>query len=115
KRLLPWKRHEPTALKGWARVFVTGWVLLIVPILAAMAFSAILLFPKLAASSWESGGHIVSAIPDQLGGADILGLLASLVRLFALALPVAGAAFFVFRLVRSTGSKAWGWSAGRPP
>ena len=33
KRLLPWKRREPSALKGWARLFVTTWVLIIVPIL----------------------------------------------------------------------------------
>ena len=57
KRLLPWKKREPSALKGWARVFVTAWVLIIVPILLAMAFSAILLFPKLAASAWESGSE----------------------------------------------------------
>ena len=111
KRLLPWKRNEPSALTGRARVWVTAWVLVIVPILLGMAFSAILLFPKLAASSWHSADHIVSAIPDQ----GVLGLLASVLRLFALALPVAGAAFFVVRLVRSAGSKAWGWSGGRPP
>src|SRR3954454_8527775 len=81
KRLLPWKRREHSALKGWARVLVTVWVLVIVPVLLAMAFSAILLFPKLAASSWDSAHHLVSAIPDQ----GVLGVLASVVRLFALA------------------------------
>ena len=111
KRLLPWKRNEPSALTGRARLWVTAWVLVIVPILLAMAFSAILLFPKLAASSWHSADNIVSAVPDQ----GVLGLLASVLRLLALALPVAGAAFFVIRLVRSAGSKAWGWSGGRPP
>src|SRR3954471_3366794 len=111
KRLLPWKRNEPSALTGRARLWVTAWVLVIVPILLGMAFSAILLFPKLAASSWQSADHIVSAIPEQ----DVLGWLASVLRLFALALPVAGAAFFVVRLVRSAGGKAKDWSAGRPP
>ena len=82
--------NEPSALTGRARVFVTAWVLVIVPILLSMSLSAILLFPKLAASAWESGSHIVSAIPDQAGDGDVLGLLASIVRLFALALPVVG-------------------------
>jgi putative peptide zinc metalloprotease protein len=112
KRLLPWKRREPSALKGWARVLVTTWVLVIVPILLAMAFSAILLFPKLAASAWASGSGLASAMPDQVAGADVLGVLASLVRLFALALPVAGVAMFAKRLLFSTGRKAWSWSAG---
>src|SRR3954454_21023158 len=111
KRLLPWKRNEPSALTGRARLWVTAWVLVIVPILLGMAFSAILLFPKLAASSWQSADHIVSAIPDQ----GVLGWLASVLLLFALALPVAGAAFFVVRLVRSAGGKAKDWSAGRAP
>src|SRR5688572_28396515 len=111
KRLLPWKRREPSALKGWARLFVTAWVLIIVPILLAMAFSAILLFPKLAASAWESGSNLVSALPDE----DALGVLASIARLFALALPVAGVTLIVQRMVASMGKKAWGWSDGQRP
>ena len=115
RRLLPWKKQEPSALKGWARVLVTAWVLVIVPILLAMAFSAILLFPKLVASSWESGSKLVSAIPDQAGHTDILGLLASVVRLFALALPVAGVALLAQRLIGSFARKARGWSGGQRP
>ena len=108
KRLLPWKKNEPSALKGWARIFVTAWVLIIVPILLSMAFSAILLFPKMAASAWESGSHLVSAVPDQAGDGDVLGLLASVARLFALALPVAGVALLVKRMVVSTRSQGVG-------
>src|SRR5829696_9624459 len=111
KRLLPWKEREPSALKGWARVFVTAWVLIIVPILLAMAFSAILLFPKLAASAWESGSSLISGMGEQ----DALGVAASIARLFALALPVAGVALIMQRLVTSIGKKAWGWSGGRRP
>src|SRR5215207_7774100 len=111
KRLLPWKRHEPSALKGWARAFVTAWVLIIVPILLAMAFSAILLFPKLAASAWESGAQLVTGLGDQ----DVVGVGASVMRLVALALPVLGVALIMQRLVTSLGKKAWAWSAGEPP
>src|SRR5215217_4801824 len=111
KRLLPWKRHEPSALKGWARAFVTAWVLIIVPILLAMAFSAILLFPKLAATAWESGSNLISAMPGQ----DALGVGTSIARLFALALPVLGVTLIVQRMVASMGKKAWRWSDGRRP
>src|SRR4051812_32932223 len=86
KRMLPWRKREDSALKGWARVLVTVWVLIIVPILLGMAFSAILLFPKLAASAWESGSQLVTGLGDQ----DVIGVLASLMRIVALALPVAG-------------------------
>jgi putative peptide zinc metalloprotease protein len=114
RRLLPWRRREPSALTGRAQVLVTGWVLVIVPILLSMALSAILLMPKLAASTWESGSHIASAVPDQFGDAAVLPLLASVVRLIALTLPVIGSVLMVQRLVRSTGGKAWNWSAGNP-
>ena len=45
KRLLPWHRNEPSALTGRARVVVTAWVLVIVPILLILSLSAILLLP----------------------------------------------------------------------
>jgi putative peptide zinc metalloprotease protein len=111
KRLLPWKRHEPSALTGRARLVVTAWVLVIVPVLLGMAFTAILLFPKLAASTWESGSRIFSAMPDQ----GVLELLTSFVRVVGLILPVLGAIALVVQLVRMAVRKARGWSAGRPP
>ena len=111
RRLLPWKRRDPSALTGRARLVVTAWVLVIVPVLLGMAFTAILLFPKLAASTWESGSRIFSAMPDQ----EILPLLASFVRILGLVLPVLGAAALVYQLVRMAARKARSWSAGRPP
>ncbi len=110
KRLLPWHRREPSALTGRARVLVTAWVLITAPILLSMAFSAILLFPKLAASSWESGSDLVTAIPDQ----GALGVAASIARLIALLLPVLGVTLLLLRLVRSTARSALAWSDGRP-
>src|SRR3954468_18005299 len=112
--LLPWRRREPSALTGRARALVTVWVLVIVPVLLSMGLSAILLLPKLAASTWESGSHIVSAMPGQASDGQILDLLASVVRVLALALPVIGTVLMAQRLVRSTGGKAWSWSAGQP-
>jgi putative peptide zinc metalloprotease protein len=109
RALLPWRR-EASPLTGRARLLVTAWVLVIVPVLASMAFSAILLFPKLAASTYESGSHIVTDLGDQ----SFVDVLASIVRLFALALPVLGATVFLQRLGRSTAGKARRWSAGRP-
>src|SRR5215218_1472153 len=111
KRLLPWRKREPSALKGWARVLVTAWVLVIVPILLSMAFSAILLFPKLAASAWESGSQLIAGMGDQ----DALGVAASIARLFALALPVAGVVLVMQRMVTSMGKKAWRWTGGERP
>jgi putative peptide zinc metalloprotease protein len=114
RRLLPWRRHEPTALSGWARLLVTAWVLIVVPVLASLAIGAVLLLPKLATNAWDSGSALVTALPHEVAHAQILDLFASLVRLFALALPLLGSVLVTQKIVRTTGGRAREWSAGRP-
>ena len=111
RRLIPGRR-EPSALTGRARLLVTSWVLVIVPVLLSLALSAVLLLPKLATNAWDSGNHLISAIPHQLGDGDILGFLASLLRLFALFMPVIGSALVSQRFARTTVSSARSWSEG---
>jgi putative peptide zinc metalloprotease protein len=113
RRLLPGRR-EPSALTGRARFLVTAWVLVVVPVLLALMASAILLFPRLLATAWSSGSAIASGIPDELTHGQVLDLIASLLRLLALALPVAGTAMIVARIARTTVDSAHAWSAGRP-
>src|ERR1700760_1605440 len=90
RRLLPGHRHQPSALTGWARLLVTLWVLIIVPVLLSLMLGAVLLLPKLVTSAWDSGQMIATAMPHQASHGQILDLLASVVRLLALVLPVLG-------------------------
>src|SRR3954469_24281747 len=76
RRLLPGHRREPSALTGRARLLVTLWVLVIVPVLISMSLTAILLLPKLAASTWESGSDITANLTD--GG--VLDVVTGFVR-----------------------------------
>ena len=114
RRLLPRHRREPSALTGKARLLVTLWVLVIVPVLLSLMLGAVLLLPKLATTAWDSGRHIVVAIPHQAGHGQVLDLLASLLRLLALLLPVLGSALVTQRIVRTTVDKARAWSGGSP-
>ena len=111
RRLIPGRR-EPSALTGRARLLVTLWVLIVVPVLLSLAVSAVLLLPKLATNAWDSGNHLISGIPHQLGDGDILGFLASLLRLFALFMPVIGSALVSQKFARTTVSSARSWSEG---
>src|SRR5579884_1972134 len=77
RRLLPGHRREPSALTGWARLLVTAWVLIVVPVLLSLMAGAILLLPRLATSAWDSGSHIASAIPRDASHGQILDLLAA--------------------------------------
>ncbi len=114
RRLLPGHRHEPSALSGRARLLVTAWVLIVVPVLMSLALGAVLLLPKLATSSWDSGRVLVTALPHEVSHVQVLDVLASLVRLLALVLPVAGSLLVTNKIVRTTGGKALAWSRGRP-
>ena len=69
---------------------MTAWVLVIVPSCSSMSLSAILLLPKLAASAWESGSHIVVGDPRRTATARSSTCWRRSSRLFALALPVLG-------------------------
>src|SRR4051794_9892672 len=114
RRLRPGRRREPSALTGRARAIVTAWVLIVIPVLLSLAASAVLLFPRLATTAWESGHAIGATVGHDAGQGDVVGVLASCVRLVALVLPVLGSFLVAQRIVRTVWGKAQGWSAGRP-
>jgi putative peptide zinc metalloprotease protein len=113
RRLLPGHRREPTALTGKARLLVTVWVLIVVPVLLSLMLGAILLLPHLATTAWESGRRIAVLMPHQASNFQLVNLGASALRLFALLLPVIGSALVAQKVVRSAVAKALAWSAGR--
>ncbi|HMC38975.1 MAG TPA: hypothetical protein VKI19_04880, partial [Acidimicrobiales bacterium] len=114
RRLLPGHRHEPTALRGKARLLVTLWVLIVVPVLLSLMLGAVVLLPHLAATAWQTGGRIIDSIPHQAADLQLLELGASALRLLALLLPVAGSALVTQKVLRSTLSRAREWTAGHP-
>jgi len=114
RRLLPGHRHEPSALTGRARLLVTAWVLIVVPVLLSLMIGAIVLLPHLATSAWNSAQHIGSSISKDASHGQILDLLAGVVSLVALILPVLGSVLITQKITRTTVLKAHSWSRGRP-
>ena len=114
RRLLPWNRHEPSALTGRARLVVTLWVLVIVPVLLSLALAAILFLPRLLATAWASARTIVPAIPEQAADGDVVGVLTSGIQLLGLALPALGAVVLTHGIARTAWAAAKTWSGGRP-
>jgi putative peptide zinc metalloprotease protein len=110
RRLIPGRQREPSALTGRARLLVTAWVLIIVPVLLSMLLAAVILLPRLMTTAWDSGRAIAETMPDD-GAA---GVLASCVRLLALSLPVLGSALITQKIVRTLVAKGRAWSVGRP-
>ena len=112
KRLLPGHPQEPSALTGRARIIVTLWVLVIVPVLLAIMLGVVMLLPRLIASTLESGGSVLSAMAAQATGLQVPELLVSLLRLVGLALPVLGATYISWRLASAATRGAARWSRG---
>ncbi|HEX4245301.1 MAG TPA: hypothetical protein VHY77_07035, partial [Acidimicrobiales bacterium] len=112
RRLLPGHRGEPSALNSRARLLVSVWVLVVVPVLLSLMLSAILVLPRLLTTAWESGRHLVSQASTQAGHGDVVGVLASVLLLLALLLPVAGSLLMVQKSGRTMVTKARHWSAG---
>jgi putative peptide zinc metalloprotease protein len=110
RRLIPWRDREPSALTGRARLLVTLWVLIVTPVLIAMLLGAIVLLPRLITTAWDSGHVLAARIPHQ----GAVGVLASLLQLFALSLPALGSVLVTQRIVRGALAKGWFWSDGRP-
>lgn len=114
RRLLPGHHRDPSALTGRARLLVTLWVLIIVPVLLSLMLGAILLLPRLATTAWDGGHRIAAVMPHQVATFQLVSLAASAMRLVALLLPVAGAALVTQKVVRTMAARGWAWSAGRP-
>jgi putative peptide zinc metalloprotease protein len=114
RRVLPGHRREPSALTGRARLLVTVWVMVMVPVLMSLMLSAVVLLPRLAATAWASGRHLVVLLPHQVAHGQLVDALASLVQLLALALPVAGSALVTQKSVRTVVPSALKWSDGHP-
>jgi putative peptide zinc metalloprotease protein len=112
RRLIPRHEKEPSALSGKARVIVTLWVLIVVPVLLSMMLGAILLLPRVATSAWNGGHQIATAIPHQLSDGQILDFLASVVRLLALCLPLLGSVLVTQKIVRGLVAKGRAWGRG---
>ncbi len=101
---------EVAELKRWVRWAVTGWVLVIVPILALNLGYLLLAFPRIAATSWDSASRLLG----QLGGGGAAATTWTAVQLLLLVLPAVGLTYTFGRIARSSVVGALRWSRGAP-
>ncbi|WP_445255705.1 hypothetical protein [Nocardioides aurantiacus] len=109
--LLPhhWRDDENRVLKPWARVVITAWVLVTVPLMAFMLFTLVKVFPRLVGSAWSAVGEGTSAVGGAWDRGDPIDVAAQVVQVLAVVLPVVAGAMILGRLVLrwSTGLVAW--------
>ncbi|MGP4054464.1 hypothetical protein ACTWP6_06505 [Mycobacterium sp. 4D054] len=113
---LPWRWGDPQArqLKAWARIVVTLWVLVVVPLLLATVAIAVWALPRLLGSAWASLVTQRDVFVTAWADGDIVQLVARVLAMIAIVIPVAGILYMLARLVRRTVAGTWQATAGKP-
>ncbi len=116
KALLPWTKRDPAvgALKPWARVVITAWVLTVVPVMVAVLGLLVLTLPRLVGTALASAEAQREALVAAAGAGDVLDLLARAVSLLVVLLPVVAIAYLLARLARRLGGETLRRTRGRP-
>ncbi|SNS06540.1 hypothetical protein [Actinomadura mexicana] len=84
-------------LKRWPQIFVTVWVLTVIPMLAFQIALIVTQVPGLVAKDWAMVRRLASAAAD---GAGPLTLLTSGLQIVLLVLPLIGVGFILYSMVR---------------
>jgi putative peptide zinc metalloprotease protein len=119
-RLVPGRKAsaEVTALKPWVQVVVTLWVLVVVPLMLITVLFAVVSFPRIVATAWDSTTVQWEGVVKRFGDHEWAGVGVGLIGTGAVLLPVFGTVFMVTRFGRRIGRSTWKAAdrlpAGRP-
>ena len=114
--VLPWRwRHpEATVLKPWARLVVTAWVFLVVPVLACAVYLMVITLPRVLGTARAGAHRQVSLVGRAWSHADFLAVLGHGLGVIAVLFPMLAVGLMLGRLVRSVVRKTWVATADRP-
>ena len=113
---LPWKKTDPKVkeLKLWARLVVTVWTLLVIPLLLAQLLMLLLHAPRIFATAWASLGEKTDAVSEALAGGDWLGVASGAFQSVILVLPMLGLVLTFVRLGGRAARGIWRKTEGKP-
>ncbi|HWG95220.1 MAG TPA: hypothetical protein VNU66_13470, partial [Mycobacteriales bacterium] len=114
--LLPtrWGRPEGRVLRPWARVVVTAWVLVTVPLLIGLLCLLVVLLPRLVATAWSGLGAQSGRLAADLADGDVVMAAARLLGLLGLVFPAVAVSYLLARVVRRTALWVWRATEERP-
>jgi putative peptide zinc metalloprotease protein len=109
-----WRHPETTVLKPWARIVVTIWVLLVVPLLLFTTVLMVVALPRLLATGWASLGRQWDTLNAKASELDLAAVLVAGLAMVAIALPMLGVVYLVARLARRVIRGGWRVTRGHP-
>ena len=113
---LPWRWGDPEAkqLKPWARLVITLWVVLVVPMLLLALLGMLLTLPRILGTAWARLELEAGLLDDAFGAGEWMQVAARILTMLAVALPVAAVVYMLVRLVRQIGTASWRSTVGKP-
>ncbi len=116
RSIVPWLPAQPDAqaLKPWARVVVTVWVVTVVPVLLGVMVLTVLTLPRMVGTAWASAQAQHQQFSAALGEGDLISAAARAVAMVVVVLPVVAFAYVLVRLVRQVGGAVLRRTAGKP-
>jgi putative peptide zinc metalloprotease protein len=116
RRLIPGREPDPrvTELKAWVRRVVTGYVCVVVPVIALLFVVMLIHAPRAFATGYDSlAVHYSRVGPDVTHGRTGKAVL-NVFEMLVLLLPLAGMVYSTARVGKRAGAGAWNWSAAHP-
>jgi putative peptide zinc metalloprotease protein len=109
-----WRRANSRELKLWARVVVTLWVVLVVPLLLVTALLSVMALPRIIGTTAHSVGLQADAFAARWHSGDMTGAGVKALAIAALVVPVAGMVYMLVRVVRRSAVRTWRRTSGKP-
>jgi putative peptide zinc metalloprotease protein len=112
---IPWRRSDPRVaeLKPWVRFVVTGWVLVVVPIIVMQMLLVVTVAPRLIGTAWDSLRTTWTSMAAAFSDGRVLMGLGGIVQLLLLVLPLAGI-LYLFWMLGARFVRGWRATKGRP-
>ena len=116
RSLLPWTEPDPraTALKPWARVVVTLWVLVVIPVFASTMVMLALTLPRIVGSALASSNLQRHAMVAAYHDGDLVATTARAAAGVIVLLPIFATGYVLVRLGRRTSVSVWRRTQGKP-
>ena len=108
------RRAESRELKLWARVVVTVWTLLVVPILVMTMLLSVIALPRIIGTTIHSVAVQWQQLMQQAHTGHVAGVGVKVLAIAALVVPVGGILYLLARMVRSYAVKTWTSTRGKP-
>jgi putative peptide zinc metalloprotease protein len=109
-----WRKPESRELKLWARIVVTVWTVLVVPLLVLTIALSVIALPRILGTTWHSVGVQAGQLSELAGTGDYAGVAVKVLAILALVVPVGGILYLIARMVRRYVGQTWRRTRGKP-